>query len=247
MAKKDSAKGPPRKPTNQGRKKVHVNIDLSGVPMEPTPIQLAGLHPRQKEAAVKRMRLYQEEKKKKDASKIKSLNDYRDEKGRFTVGNPSHPKAAETACKGSEPKIPKSNKELRKQAFEEYCQHLEEGFPSYSFYFHTNGLSVSHETIEKYIKEAPADFELGRLEKAKSRKHQYWMNEGKKLMKGEYKGGNGNVWNILTRNICRDAGWDQDKKLDRMMDAIDSLLEKVEGNSKDLVNEPGRDSTEEPK
>ena len=102
--------------------------------------------------------------------------------------------------------------DLKHEAYLQYCAHISSGEPKQSFVFNHPELKVTWKTIEHLIKEIndEAVFPTFLMEEAKSKRYGVWMNEGKTLMKGGYKGGSPVIWQTIMRNMFRDVGWDQE-------------------------------------
>jgi len=101
--------------------------------------------------------------------------------------------------------------DVRQEAFRQYCEHIASGMPKEAFFFEHPKHSVTWETMDKYIAENPSEFPPVLMQKARAARYQYWMNEGKTLMKGGYKGGSPVVWQTCMRNIFKDVGWDREQ------------------------------------
>lgn len=100
--------------------------------------------------------------------------------------------------------------EVKKEAYRQYCAHLASGYPKESFFLNHPTLSCCYKTIEKYIASEPSDFPPILIEAAKAKRFQFWINEGMKLMKGEYRFGSPVVWQTIMRNMFKDYGWERD-------------------------------------
>src|SRR5580693_8700090 len=82
--------------------------------------------------------------------------------------------------------------ELRQEAYRQYCEHIASGIPKEAWFFehpYDELKSLTHKTMEKYIKENPLEFPPIKKEQAESKSYNTWFKEGQKLMKGEYKNG----------------------------------------------------------
>ena len=105
-----------------------------------------------------------------------------------------------------------TDEESKKEAYRQYLQHLENGDPKESFCYDDPDdpeFFITWQTLEKYIKEDPGVFKPIKMERSMSKRYQYWMNEGKTLMKGGYPGGSPVVWQTMMRNMFKNMGWDQ--------------------------------------
>lgn len=104
--------------------------------------------------------------------------------------------------------------ELKEEAYRQYCQHLSEGWPKEAFFFDHEELQITWKTMDKYIRENPADFPSIKMETAQAKRYKHWLTEGQTLMKGGYQHGSPVVWQTFMRNMFKDLKWDQ-KELDQ--------------------------------
>jgi hypothetical protein len=98
--------------------------------------------------------------------------------------------------------------DVRQEAYAQYCAHIASGYPKEAFFFEHPTHSVCYKTMDKYIKENPIEFPPYLLNHAKSLRYKHWLNEGKKLMQGQYRHGSPIVWQTMMRNIFKDIEWD---------------------------------------
>ena len=104
-------------------------------------------------------------------------------------------------------KLPTS--ELKQEAYRQFCQHLIEGWPKESWCFEHPDLSLTCETMEKYIEEGnEIDFPPILMKMAKAKRYKYWFGEGKTLMVGGYQHGSPVVWQTIMRNMFKEQKWD---------------------------------------
>lgn len=100
--------------------------------------------------------------------------------------------------------------EVRQEAYRQYCDHLASGYPKEAFFFDHPKHSVCFKTLDKYIRDNPDEFPSFLMQKAKALRYKYWIDEGKKIIQGIYKGGSPVVWQTCMRNIFKDIGWDRE-------------------------------------
>lgn len=96
-------------------------------------------------------------------------------------------------------------------AYEDYCRHLSEGYPKQAWSYCKDKFSLTYKTMDKYIKQDEINFPALLMEVAYAKRYMYWLEEGKKLMQGQYKYGSPVVWQTIMRNIFKDIGWDNDR------------------------------------
>lgn len=101
---------------------------------------------------------------------------------------------------------------VRQEAFKQYCEHLASGYPREAFFFEHPVHSVCWETIEKYIEENPQEFPPIKIKQAMARRYRHWLDKGRSLMEGKFRGGSPTVWTVCMRNLFKDIGWDKEDK-----------------------------------
>ena len=107
---------------------------------------------------------------------------------------------------------------IRQEAYRQYCKHIGEGWPKEAFFFDHASQSASWQTLERYIKTCPDEFDIILMQQAKAMRLKYWIEEGKKIQDGRYTKSSPIVWQTMMRNMFRDIGWDQDKVLEALDD-----------------------------
>lgn len=100
--------------------------------------------------------------------------------------------------------------ELRQEAYRQYCAHLASGLNKFSFYFEHPELTLTTDTMEKYLKEYASEFDPRLMKVALAKRFKFWEQEGMKLMQGKYKAGSPVVWQTFMRNSFRNEGWDRE-------------------------------------
>lgn len=104
------------------------------------------------------------------------------------------------------------DKDSRQEAYRAYLKHLEEGYPEKAFSFHNDkGAICSWETIKKYIKENPGEFDPILIQVAMAKRFKYWFEIGKGLTIGKIKHGSPVSWQTIMRNMFKDYGWDKNE------------------------------------
>lgn len=115
----------------------------------------------------------------------------------------------------------------RQMAYQQYCAHLAAGYSKRSWcYRHPTDLtkSLTYETMEKYVKENPIEFDTILMEMSISDGMKWFEDEGRKLMQGRYKNGSPEVWKTCMRNKY---SWDKDliEKTDKC--SADKILDEI--------------------
>ena len=101
-----------------------------------------------------------------------------------------------------------STLELKEEAYKQYLQHLEEGWPKEAWCFEHPDMTLTWQTMETYIKAEPDVFKSFLMSKAMSKRYKYWLKEGKTLMTGGYQHGSPVVWQTMMRNMFKEYKWD---------------------------------------
>jgi hypothetical protein len=107
--------------------------------------------------------------------------------------------------------------EMRQRAYKSFCDHIAEGYPQYAWFFDEDGYQLCWKTMRRYIDENPVEFPPLLMNRANSKKAKYWIDEGKKLMSGKYKGGSPVAWQTIARNTLKDEGWES-AEVNKIMD-----------------------------
>ena len=134
---------------------------------------------------------------------------------------------------------PKANKngtklklpDHRKMAYEQYCQHLSDGYSKKSWCFrHPTDItkSLTWETMEKYMEADPIEFDPILMHMAKSQGMKFFEDEGRKLMKGQYRNGSPEVWKTCMRNKY---DWDKETVESFVKCSADKILEGIRAMS----------------
>jgi hypothetical protein len=114
------------------------------------------------------------------------------------------------APKGNDYALKLKDPEVKQEAYRQYCEVIASGMPKETFKFKHPTISLTSETMDKYIKESPEDFDPILMQAARADRYRYWMTEGLMLMRGKYRGGSPVVWQTIMRNIFKDIGWDRE-------------------------------------
>lgn len=118
--------------------------------------------------------------------------------------------ARSIAQQGNQSALKLDTVELRQEAYKQYCKHLASGLNKHSFYFEHPELTLTAETMDKYIKEYASEFDPRLMKVALAKRFRFWEQEGMKLMQGKYKAGSPVVWQTFMRNSFRNEGWDRE-------------------------------------
>lgn len=126
------------------------------------------------------------------------------------------------------PEIKLKLPELRQEAFRQYCDHLSKGKTKKSWYFVSDGLTLTYETMETYIKDNPDEFSHSIKRIAELEGYRYWEDfcekASQRLAKCEC-----NVLGLIMRNKY---GWDKRKE-----EIQDSDKENIEHQFNGVMNQ----------
>lgn len=96
--------------------------------------------------------------------------------------------------------------ELKQKAYKAYCDHLARGKSKRSFYFIDETLSLTWETMEKYIENDPSVFDPIKMKMAESQSFSYWEDVVHASAEGTNPNANTASLQMLMRNKF---GWDK--------------------------------------
>lgn len=80
------------------------------------------------------------------------------------------------APKGSKNAQKLKTPDLRKEAYRQYCAHIAQGYPQDAWCFDHPELTLTSETMEKYIREDPINFDPINKERAKAAGYKMWFD-----------------------------------------------------------------------
>lgn len=112
--------------------------------------------------------------------------------------------------------------DLKKMAYEQYCQHLAEGKAKKSWYFEHPELMLTWQTMEKYIAEDPSFFNPIHKEVAFAKGYQVWENIVSDSAKGTNKEANTASLQMVMRNK-----YDWDKENSGQKETSEPLVKSI--------------------
>jgi hypothetical protein len=101
--------------------------------------------------------------------------------------------------------------ELKLEAYAQYCAHIAQGMPKKAWCFRHPTLSLTWETMEKYIKNEPAVFDLTHKKLAEADSLKHWFSYLGDSARGKNKDANVASLQIILRNM---HAWDRTDKQD---------------------------------
>ena len=117
----------------------------------------------------------------------------------------------------------------KQDAYKKYCAHIASGMPKQSFVYDNGIITLTYETLDKYIREDPIEFNPILMKAAKARGFGKWIDKGISLMEGKYKHGSPVIYQTIMRNIFRNDGiaWDRNDPIDinRPVELVDKHAE----------------------
>lgn len=157
----------------------------------------------------------------------------RNEKGQF-LKNKKKPKEMKEkiseSLRNNKNATKLTSEELKRDAYDQYCQWIANGNSMKSFVYvnEEEGISVTWETIDKYIKENPTDFPPNKKKEAEAQSLNVWENKGINMMMGNVKGCQPAIYQMFMRNKF---GWDKNTEITHTFEPeARRLLQKWEGN-----------------
>jgi len=99
-----------------------------------------------------------------------------------------------------------TTKELKEEAFRQYCEHLAKGKSKRSWWFEHPELSLTWETMEKYLREDP-DFDSIKKSISESKGFRVWEDVVEESANGKNRKANTATLQMLMRNKF---GWDKE-------------------------------------
>ena len=114
--------------------------------------------------------------------------------------------------------------ELRKEAYRQYCEWIAGGNSKEAWVFKHPEITLTHKTMEKYIKEDPIEFPPIHKEVAESLSYEHWLHLGKDMMLGRIEKCQPAIYQMFMRNKF---GWDKDDMNEVVECAADKVLELI--------------------
>lgn len=109
--------------------------------------------------------------------------------------------------KGNKNGLKLKDPKVRQEAYKQYCAWIALGNSKESFTFDHPTLSVTWETMEKYIKQNPMEFEPIHKKRAEAKSLEHWEDLGKKMMLGKIQKCQPAIYQMFMRNKF---GWDKE-------------------------------------
>lgn len=122
---------------------------------------------------------------------------------------------------------------IRQRAYREYCDHIADGKSKKAWHFRHKDLTCTWQTMEKYIKENPNEFNPIHKEIAESMSLDKWETRGLNMMLGKIKKCQPAIYQMFMRNKF---GWDKEEKetpIPTQLDGQLKILKSVEGEWKE--------------
>lgn len=117
--------------------------------------------------------------------------------------------------------------ETKKEAYRQYCLHISQGRSKEAWKFahpHDPLKSLTHKTIEKYIKNDPIVFPPILMDMAEADSFNIFEQIGMNLVRGDIKNGSPETWKTFMRNKF---GWDKESVDEVAECAADKILERL--------------------
>lgn len=111
-------------------------------------------------------------------------------------------------CLGKKNALKLKTPELKKDAYDQYCDWIASGKSKKSWHFEHPDLTLTWETMEKYIRSDSGNFDPIKKEIAKSKSLEVWEQRGMDMMMGVVKKCEPALYQMFMRNKF---GWDREK------------------------------------
>lgn len=109
--------------------------------------------------------------------------------------------------KGNKHAVKLKTPELKHEAYKQYCAWIASGRAKESFCFEHPELTLTHKTMEKYIREEPHVFPAINKEAAESKSYNVWEQKGMDMLDGKYEKCQPAIYQMFMRNKF---GWDKE-------------------------------------
>lgn len=121
------------------------------------------------------------------------------------------------APKGNQNATKLKTPELKAEAYKQYCTWISLGHSKESWTLDYPHLLLTSETMEKYIRNNPIDFDPIHKKCAEAKSLEHWESLGKQMMKGEIKGAQPAIFQMFMRNKF---GWDKENSKEQSNEEI---------------------------
>lgn len=130
------------------------------------------------------------------------------------------------APKGNQNAVKLKTSEIKLEAYRQYCTHIAAGYPLECWDFDHPDLSITWETMEKYISEDPIVFPPIQKAKAKCKSYKGWFEVVAASAKGENEKANTATLQMIMRNKFK---WDKEEKVQNAAETdVRAFLRQVE-------------------
>lgn len=128
------------------------------------------------------------------------------------------------APKGNKNGVKLKTPELKKQAYESYCTYIATGGTKEAWVFEHPEISLTSETMEKYIANDPIAFEPIHKKLAEAKSYEHWLGLGKRMMLGQIEKCQPAIFQMFMRNKF---DWDKDQTDEVAECAADKILDHI--------------------
>jgi hypothetical protein len=123
--------------------------------------------------------------------------------------------------KGNQFGVALKDKDLRQEAYSNYCEWLTKGYPKKSWHFKNDKYHCSWETIEKYIQDK-SEFDPSQMDEALAKRYTHYIDLGLDMMLGKVDKCQPAIFQMFMRNM-----FDWDKEASQQTGKSKILLEKL--------------------
>lgn len=126
-------------------------------------------------------------------------------------------------------------------ALKDFCKHVSEGKPQYSWYLDNDIVRCCDNTLLTTMKERPELFDTVKKDIAFRQSYSIWFDKGRKMTDGEVKGSySPQVWQAIMRNMFSRFGWwvsdgetDKSNQNAEAVSAINKLASALKSSARD--------------
>jgi hypothetical protein len=130
------------------------------------------------------------------------------------------------APKGNKNAIKLKTPEMKKEAYRQYCEFIALGHSKDEWVFEHPEITLTSETMEKYIHNDPIEFDPLHKKVAEAKSYFHWCTLGKQMMLGQIEKCQPAIFQMFMRNKF---GWDKEDVNEVAECAADKVLEMIRG------------------
>lgn len=128
---------------------------------------------------------------------------------------------------GNKKAVKLKTEEQKKKAYTSYCKWIAGGHSKEAWDYQDGDMTLTHKTMEKYMREQPLDFPTIQRERAQAQSLKVWEEKGMNMMEGRVDKCQPAIYQMFMRNKF---GWDKEdrSRADTFQPLVRTLLENWE-------------------